>query len=284
MHTNLIVVIAKQYIKKTFNTKGLFVLLFLFCALLFYTTISSWSTFKLRQDTVKAYQQKSRSSWESNPDKHPHRMAHFGSFVFRLQHPLSIFDSGIDTYVGNSIYLEAHKQNTANFSEAALSTSLVRFGDLNMAILLQLILPLIIFFMGYSSITQEREHGTLKIMYLQGATFKQIILGKGLGLFLITLLFLLPGFIALWIVVFLENNNINYEIICRGLLITTTYTLFFVILCLITVIISAISKNSNTALLSVLGGWLLFFIVIPKASLAVGSYLNPNITKIESRI
>ena len=148
MQINLVVLITKQYYKKTFISKGLLVLLTLFLALLTYTLINSWNAFDTRHASVEHHQEESRESWESNPDKHPHRMAHFGSFVFRMQHPLSIFDTGIETYTGNSIFLEAHKQNTTNFSEASLSTGLVRFGDLNIALLLQLILPLIIFFIG----------------------------------------------------------------------------------------------------------------------------------------
>ena len=62
------------------------------------------------------YQQLIRKSWEDNPDKHPHRMAHFGSFALRIKHPLSVFDYGLDNYAGNAVYLEAHKQNTVNYS------------------------------------------------------------------------------------------------------------------------------------------------------------------------
>jgi ABC-2 type transport system permease protein len=75
-------------------------------------------------------------------------MAHFGTFAFRLKHPLSIFDFGLESYMGNAVFLEAHKQNTVNFSEAGFSTGLLRFGELSMAIILQLILPLVIFFIG----------------------------------------------------------------------------------------------------------------------------------------
>ncbi|QTD38359.1 DUF3526 domain-containing protein [Polaribacter batillariae] len=281
MQTNLVLLITKQYFKKTFYSKGLFVLLSLFLILLTYITINSWSIFEKRHNSVVHHQKESRNSWESNPDKHPHRMAHFGSFVFRTQHPLSIFDSGIETYTGNSIFLEAHKQNTANFSEASLSTGLVRFGDLNVALLLQLILPLIIFFIGYASITSEKENGTLKIIYLQGATIKEILFGKALGLFLVAAVFFLPALISLWSISFLDSHTTNAEIITRTLIITLSYILFFIILCFVTVIISGKSKNSNKSLLRLLAIWLLFFIIIPKTAQVVGNTIYPNLSKIE---
>lgn len=282
-NNDLVILLGKQFFKKTFFTRGLLVLLSLFWLVLVYVTVNGWNVFEARHDSVEHHQDASRESWESNPDKHPHRMAHFGSFAFRTQHPLSIFDSGLESYTGNSIFLEAHKQNTANFSEAALSTGLVRFGDLNIALLLQLILPLIIFFIGYASITSEKEKGTLKIMYLQGTSMKQILLGKVLGLLMVSALFFVPALIALWSIAFLENHEVNSEIIMRSLLITICYLMFFIVLCFITVIVSARSKSSNKALLSLLGGWLLFFIIIPKAGQVLGYYLNPNLSKIEFR-
>ena len=43
-------------------------------------------------------------------------MAHYGSFALRQKHPLSTFDLGMENFVGNAVFLEAHKQNTVNFS------------------------------------------------------------------------------------------------------------------------------------------------------------------------
>lgn len=280
MKKQVVFLIAKQFFKKTFSNKGLFALLFIFLAALCYITVNSWSAFKKHQHVVEHHQQQSKKSWDGNPDKHPHRMAHFGSFIFRLQHPLSIFDSGIESYTGNAIFLEAHKQHTANFSEASLSTGLVRFGNLNIAMLLQLILPLIIFFIGYSSVTAEKEKGTLKIIYIQGASIKQILLGKSFGLLLITLLFFLPSLLALWSISFLANSTANSFIIIRSLLITISYILFYFILCLITVIVSGKSENSNKSLLILLGIWLFFFIIIPKMTQVIGNSMHPNLSKI----
>ncbi|WP_420572888.1 DUF3526 domain-containing protein [Kordia sp.] len=280
MKNNAVILIGTQFFKKTFYTKGLFVLLSLFLMVLAYVTISGWNSYETHDHAVENHQEISRKSWEDNPDKHPHRMAHFGTFAFRDQHPLSIFDSGIESYTGNSIFLEAHRQNTANFSEASLSTGLVRFGDLNIAMLLQLILPLIIFFIGYSSITAEKENGTLKIMYIQGTSLKKVMLGKALGLFLVSTLFFVPCLLALWSISLQEEHVINSAIIARSALISMSYVLFFMILCCITVIVSGKSANSNKALLTLLGGWLLFFIIIPKTAQVIGNSMYPNPSKI----
>lgn len=278
MKNRVVVLIAIQFFKRTFSNKGLFLLWGVFFLFLIYTTFNNKKTYENHQHEIDHHQEIARKSWEDNPDKHPHRMAHFGNFVFRPQHPLSIFDSGIESYIGNAIFLEAHRQHTANFSNASLSTGLVRFGDLNIAMLLQLILPLIIFFMGYAAVSAEKENGTLKMMYLQGAKMTQILLGKSLGLFAIASLFFTPVFLALWTIVF---YNIQSEIVLRTLVITVSYILFFLVLCGVTVVVSAKSPNSKSALLSLLGIWLLFFIIIPKTTQTIGNAVYPNLSKIE---
>src|SRR5688500_20315168 len=115
------------------------------------------------------------------PDKHPHRIAYYGYIAFRAKHLLSIFDFGTESYTGNAVFLEAHKQNTVNFSEASFSTGLLRFGEISMAMLLQVILPLIIFFLGFVAVASERENGTLKVLLCQGAGWTEIVFATSLG-------------------------------------------------------------------------------------------------------
>lgn len=281
MQTSNITLIAYQFLKKTFSNKGLFVLFLIFTLVLILITTNSWGTYNKHKHTIQYHQEMSRKSWEDNPDKHPHRMAHFGNFAFRQQHPLTIFDSGIETYTGNSIFLEAHKQNTANFSQASLSTGLVRFGNLDIAMLLQLILPLIICFVGHSCVSAEKENGILKLIYMQGASIKEILLGKFLGLFVFSALFFVPAFICLWSLSLIKSAVVNSDILTRVVFITFIYFIFYLILCGIIVIISAKSKNSSSALLRLLGGWLFFFIIMPKTAQVIGNSIYPNLSKIE---
>jgi len=87
-----------------------------------FALVTAYSQLREQQASVNDYRQEVRERWEANPDKHPHRMAHYGYVAFREQHPLSFFDRGLDSYVGNAVFLEAHRQNTVNFSTASLST------------------------------------------------------------------------------------------------------------------------------------------------------------------
>ncbi|MDX5477818.1 MAG: hypothetical protein LPJ98_05130, partial [Cyclobacteriaceae bacterium] len=46
------------------------------------------------QHQVHSFGKEVRENWENSPDKHPHRMAHYGYLVFREKFPLSYFDFG----------------------------------------------------------------------------------------------------------------------------------------------------------------------------------------------
>lgn len=229
---------------------------------------------------IKEYREEVREHWEDRPDKHPHRMAHYGYLVFRIGHPLNIFDNGLDDYLGNVIFLEAHKQNTANLSEAGSSGALVRFGAFSSAFILQSIVPLIILFLGFGLIVQERENATLKIISVQGASGRDIVWGKTLGLWLFSLCFLIPVIPVIFIAVLMSETTDVIDILLRLSLLLPAYMMYYFFICALTVVISANSKSTSSALISLIGFWLLFIIVLPKG----GQFAAQNLYPAPSRI
>ncbi|MEA5429211.1 ABC transporter permease [Arcicella lustrica] len=271
-HTEIL--IAKHFRNTAFRNKAVFMLTIFIGLLLIYAAFSGWINFQKQNEIRAKYQEQARKDWLSNPDKHPHRMAHFGHFAFRPKAPLSVFDFGMESFLGNTIFLEAHKQNTVNFSEAGFSTGMLRFGEISIAMILQVLLPLLIFFLGFSSIAYERENGTLKILLSQGVSWKALIIGKSLGIISVVMMLFIPIIIAtilLWSL--LQNMNISIDESIRLLLIILVYFIYLVIFCVIAVLISAISKSSKTALTSLIGIWLMLTIVIPRGSQALGAYI-----------
>lgn len=281
MRREVLLLIARQFWVSVFKSKAIYLLLVLMAVLLFYAAFSG-VRYHDQNHFRENHQQMARDSWEANPDKHPHRMAHFGTFAFRLKHPLSTFDFGIESFTGNAVFLEAHRQNMANFSEASFSTSLIRFGELSMAMILQIILPLIVFFIGYAAIVADRENGTLKILLTQGATWKEVLFGRSLGLFGISCLFYLP-YIMLSMIILIIDDHATSDDWVRLFIILITYLFYIATLAILTMIISVSSRTSKNALVKLLGLWLLMVVVLPRTSQAIGAYLYPTPTKLEFR-
>lgn len=273
--------IAKQFCRNAFRSKALYAILLVMAAMIGFAAYSGWKIYTTQNAIRQHYQHEVRESWENNPDKHPHRMAHYGSFAFRLKHPLSMFDFGLESFVGNAVYLEAHRQNTLNFSEASFSTGLLRFGEISLAMLLQVILPLIVFFLGFASVSGERENGTLKIMLTQNVTWKDILIGKAVGIFSLAMAICIPAILITLLLVMTEDTAFTTDTLLRFTGIVLVYLMFILVLCVITVTISAVSASSKNALMKLLAIWLFMIVLLPRTTQALGSYFYPSPSKIE---
>ncbi|MYJ97041.1 MAG: ABC transporter permease subunit, partial [Proteobacteria bacterium] len=128
----------------------------------------------------------------SQPDRHPHRMVHYGHYVFRVPPPLSMIDPGVDPVTGQSMFLEGHQQNTAMFADARASAELGGFENLTTALVYQLFLPLLLIAIGHGLVIREREENTLAPLLAQGVTGVQLYAAKGIALAGASLVLLLP--------------------------------------------------------------------------------------------
>lgn len=266
--------IAGLFVRSAFKDRTVLYLAVVLLGLLTYAAFSGWRTLEQQRMIRFKFQEEARKDWMSNPDKHPHRMAHYGDYAFRPKPPLSVFDFGMESYFGNAIYLEAHKQNSTNFSEAGFSTGFLRFGEISMAMVLQLLLPLIIFFIGFGAIATEKENGTLKIILSQGLSWNELIIGKSLGLFLIVMIFYVPAILALagiWLSV--RTPGIWTDEFWRLLLIAIVYFFYLLTFSVLAVIVSAVSRTAKTSLITLMGIWLLLTIILPRTCQSLGSYL-----------
>lgn len=277
-----ILLVAQHTRQQILQNRATKFLLLLVVALIIYGGITGLLQYKKAEESRTTYQKMVRDSWVNSPDKHPHRMAHYGFIAFRPKSALSIFDYGIESYTGNAVFLEAHRQNSTNFSEASLSSSLLRFGEISIAMVLQILLPLFIFFTGFNCIAQDRENGTLKILLTQGLSWKQLLAGKIIGLSSVAAIVFTAGILFTALLNSLNNAGgwTNF------LFIIFVYSSSIFIYSSIAVIISATSKTSKLSLVALTGTWLLLIIALPKATQAVAGSLYPIPSKIafENRI
>ena len=96
--------------------KSFYVLYILFLILTAYSAVSSIRNYTAQNSLREAHQIKARASWEANPDKHPHRMAHFGTFAFRISPPLAIFDNGGDRNFNDTAFVSVFKTRPLRYA------------------------------------------------------------------------------------------------------------------------------------------------------------------------
>ncbi|MCB0629977.1 MAG: DUF3526 domain-containing protein [Saprospiraceae bacterium] len=237
---------------------------------------AGYVSYQQQQKIIAETQSEKRAEWLGQGDKHPHIAAHYGTFAFKPKTVLSLFDFGLDAYTGTSVYLEAHYQHEFLFRPAQDHSSMIRFGELSAALVLQLLLPLLIIFLTFSSFTREREGGTLKLLLGQGLSFRTLSWGKVLAYNIILATLLCPLLVGM---LFFSGAGDQYDVIPdvsgRILLICLLYGLYAWLAVAISVWVSRRASSGRNALLTLLTCWIFFTLLMPKTLTNISASLYP---------
>lgn len=225
------------------------------------------------------FQAQADQAFDDAPARHPHRMVHYGHFVFRPLPALAAFDPGVDTFTGNTIYLEGHRQNSANFGDVRQSSLLVRFGQLTPAFVLQALAPLMLIFIGFGIVARERERGTIRQLFAHGVSAKRLLLGKTLGLGGIAALMLAPAALALGWLMVAERAPAWPTFVLLG-----SYAAYLGVWVLLIVIVSSLVAHARTALMALIGVWAFTAILLPRLAPDIALAANPALTRLETDI
>jgi ABC-2 type transport system permease protein len=217
--------------------------------------------------------------FESQPDRHPHRVVHYGHFAVRPASGLAALDPGVEAFTGNMIFLEGHRQNSANFGDARQSSLLVRFGQLSPALVLQTVVPLLLVFIGAAAIAGERERGTLRQALLAGVAGRSILAGKALALAAASLAIAAPAIVLLAWLTLSGPARPSAVLLAAG-----GYALYLAFWIVLIVAVSALAGRSRTALMALVGAWTFSVILIPRVAPEIAAAAQPLPTRIETDI
>lgn len=221
---------------------------------------SSWSHQRGVAALRDRNQHEAEHAFDAQPDRHPHRMVHYGHFIFRPLSPLAAFDPGVDAFTGSSMFLEGHRQNTANFGDVRQSSLLIRFGQLTPAFVLQIVAPLLLVFLGFGSLARETERGTLRLLMLQGATRRQVVTGKLLALGAVALAAVAPAMLGLAIIAGQPGAlALPMSAIALG------YLLYLGLWVVLILLVSAVVRRSRDGLLVLIALWAVTTVLLPRA-------------------
>ena len=242
--------------------------------LLFLLLIATTSLFNLsrmhdEQHLRSEQQATAEQTFLAQPDRHPHRMVHYGHYVFRTPSPLAVFDPGLDPVTGQAIFLEGHRQNTATFTEASASPALGGLA-LTPARVYQYFAPLLIILVGYTLIAREREAGTL-IPLLATVRPRQLVLGKTLALLSYTTLLLVPLLLLSFLV---QVRLLDW------LSVMASYWLFLSIWVLLTSLVTLVKPQATVVLALLAGLWLSMSLVVPAIAINIVAALEPPASKL----
>lgn len=279
--------IAKNEIKIALREKLVVFLGVLISALLGIALFAGYLSYKQQERTIIRTQDEKRKEWLGQGDKHPHIAAHYGTFAFKPKTVFSMFDFGLDTFTGTSVYLEAHYQHEFMFRPAQDHSSMIRFGELSGALVLQVLLPLLIIFLAFASFTKERESGTLRLLISQGISFRALAYGKILAYLLMLLVLLTPFLLG---VILLSQSGVDSDALLdmgtRLLFLLLLYGSYLFLFISFSVWVSLKSATGRNALLTLLTFWIFFTMLMPKALANMGEsfYKLPSMRLFKTQI
>lgn len=282
-----IILIARKEIKIAIREKlivSLGIIIVFLLAIAFY---SGYLNYQQQQETIDQTQSQKRQEWLEQGDKHPHIAAHYGTFIFKPKTVLNLFDFGLDAFTGTSVYLEAHHQHGFMFRPAQDHSSMIRFGELSSALVLQILVPLLIIFLSFASFTRERESGTLKLLLSQGIPFHVLTWGKILAYIIMLGTILIPFVFGL---IFISFGSIQQEIVpdimLRVMFLALIYGIYLALFILFSVWISARSRSGRNALLTLLTCWIFFVVLMPRTitNLSESMYDLPSMREFKAYI
>jgi ABC-2 type transport system permease protein len=217
------------------------------------------------------------AAFANQPDRHPHRMVHYGSYALRPLGPLAAFDPGVDAFAGSLIYLEGHRQNATTLGAARESSGLIRFGQLTPAFVVRVLVPLLLVFVGFSMLVGERQSGLITLQLSHGASWRQLLAGKALALGAVAALAALPALAALaWAAARAPAEAGVAALMALACLLWLALWVLGITL------VSARARTAQSALLALILAWAVLVVLVPRAAAGVAALTNPLPTKAET--
>ena len=215
------------------------------------------------------FQTSAEETFKEQPDRHPHRMVHYGHYVFRAPAPLAIIDPGVDVHTGTIMFLEGHRQNSAVFSPRYAAAQAGPFAELTPAFAYQILVPLLLVIIGFATISREREGKTDYLLVSSAVSPIALWLGKTLALTSVALVALLPlaGGLVFGV---LQGESAGIAVV-----FFLGYLVYLACWSSLITAVSAWTRNSSLSLSLLLASWVLLCVIMPRLASTVASAAIP---------
>jgi ABC-2 type transport system permease protein len=250
----------------------------LFTLLLLATTVLTSLRIQTERTERLQNQARAEAAFLAQPDRHPHRMVHYGHYVFRTPAPLAVFDPGLDPVTGLAIFLEGHRQNTAMFADGGASADLGSMSWLSPATVYQHFLPLLLILLGHGMLTREREAGTLAALLAQGVPSGRLLAGKLLALVGCVVLLALPLVLSGAVAMALGEH------FAAVLALLGAYLLYLFAWAALALLASALFQRRAAAIASLAAVWIALNLVLPAVAASSAASNEPAPGKLETEL
>ena len=227
-------------------------------------------------DARNTAQQAEKQRWSQQGKKYPHAAAHYGVYVFKPLSVLASLDPGIEHYVGASVWLEAHKQNELVYRPANEESGGSRQFRLHPALVLQVLVPMAMIFLGFGMFAAERERGTLSALRINAAPFSALALARSTVLLCLAMTLALPACLAVSVLEWTVDSHSPFtDGPVRTMLFAMGYLLYLCTWAALIAGISAWVPNLRSSLALLIGIWAVTTLIVPRIAIELSQFAAP---------
>ncbi|MEZ2296989.1 ABC transporter permease subunit [Variovorax sp. RCC_210] len=220
--------------------------------------------------------------WLHQDSRHPHDAAHQGMHAFKPEAALAMIDSGINPFIGSTVWLQAHRQSEVKFNAAQDATGLQRFGNLSVGWILQVLGPLLVIVLGFNAFAGEREQGILRQTLSLGVSPLRLLGGKALALAASLGVLLVPAaLIAAVAVAIGAGEGERLDALLRLAAWSLGYAVYLGIFVFLVLGVSAASSTSRMAITLLLALWIGQAVMAPRVLSELSRAWFPSPTRLQ---
>lgn len=259
--TTLILVIRKEAMDLVRDRRAGSMALALTAVLAIATTTGWWQQAQHTRARVDA-EVSQRRQWLERRVANAHIAAHQGVVVFRSSSSLASADPGINDFAGGVVFLEAHRSNDVALA-SALDDEWVPVAGLDLAAVMQVLVPLLLVSLTYGGIAAERDAGTWRALWVTGVRARTLIIGKAIVAILPAALAL--GLVAVVLSGVLVAARASGDQWARLGIWLAAYATYSAIWVAIGLVISTVASTARRSVVVALVCWCVACVWVPRA-------------------
>jgi ABC-2 type transport system permease protein len=216
-----------------------------------------------------------RERWLGQGEKDPHSAAHYSIFAFKPAPALTPLDPGGNSFLGQTVYLEAHHQNDMLYRPQQNASSLQRIGFASPAALIAAVAPLVVFLLAFTLVAQERERGTTRLALGAAIHPSMLVAIKMLAVWASTTAALVVPVAAVTLGKLTISGQLDQDALLRVFAWSGTFASYLALLAAIGIAVSLRAGNARLAMTTLFGLWIAFSLALPRAASTLIDTLQP---------
>jgi ABC-2 type transport system permease protein len=215
-----------------------------------------------------------RERWLGQGERDPHSAAHQSIYAFKPVLPLAAVDPGIEPFVGETVWLEAHVQNDLLNRPMQESTTSGRAGLVDPAGLFLRFAPLVVFLLATGAAARDREQGTLALALSLAPSGRSVAAVKAMAIALLSSAALVGPLAAIGLAG-MALGGTDGDAPLRLMLWMLAALVYIVLLTLTGVVVALRSRSQMAAFGQLLLIWIVAVVAAPLAASVSADHLEP---------